>query len=42
MGLSSSLGSFARVVSPVMGDFLIDNLGAWAPGVLGSGIMVWL
>jgi DHA1 family tetracycline resistance protein-like MFS transporter len=42
MGLSSSLGSLARVVSPIVGGFLIDNLGAWAPGVLGFGIMAWL
>ncbi len=42
LGLSASLGSFTRVVSPIVGGFLIDNLGAWAPGLIGSLIMMWL
>ena len=39
LGLSSSLGSFARIISPSLGGWLIDVLGAWAPGVLGSAIV---
>ena len=42
LGLSASLDSFARVISPILGGFLIDKLGAAAPGLLGGLIMVWL
>lgn len=42
LGLSASLDSFARVISPILGGFLIDKLGAPAPGLLGGLIMVWL
>ncbi|MBN1937461.1 MAG: MFS transporter [Anaerolineae bacterium] len=45
LGLSASLGSLTRVVSPVMAGFLMQNVGAFAPGVLGALIMggvVWL
>jgi DHA1 family tetracycline resistance protein-like MFS transporter len=42
LGLSASLDSFARVISPILGGFLIDRLGAPAPGLLSGLIMVWL
>jgi DHA1 family tetracycline resistance protein-like MFS transporter len=42
LGLSASLDSFARVISPILGGFLVDRLGAPAPGLLGGLIMVWL
>ena len=42
MGLSSSLDSITRVVAPVVGGFLLGNLGSWALGVAGSIIMIWV
>lgn len=42
LGLSASLSSLARVVSPTVGGFLLGRVGAAAPGVLGALLMVWL
>jgi DHA1 family tetracycline resistance protein-like MFS transporter len=42
LGIAASMGSLARVISPVAGGTLIDQLGTWAPGVLGAVIMVLL
>jgi DHA1 family tetracycline resistance protein-like MFS transporter len=42
LGLSASLGSLTRVVSPIVGAFLLDNVSTAAPGVLGALLMSWL
>jgi DHA1 family tetracycline resistance protein-like MFS transporter len=42
MGLSASLDSLTRVIAPIIGGFLLGNLGAWALGVAGAAIMVWV
>jgi DHA1 family tetracycline resistance protein-like MFS transporter len=42
LGLSASLESLTRVVSPSMGGVLLEQVGAWAPGVVGALIMAWL
>ena len=42
LGLSASLSSFDRVVSPIVGAFLLDNVGTAAPGILGALLMGWL
>jgi len=42
LGLSASLGSLTRVVSPVVGAFLLDRVSAAAPGILGALLMAWL
>lgn len=42
LGLSASLSSLARVVSPTVGGFLLGRVGTAAPGVLGALLMVWL
>ncbi len=42
LGLSAALGSLDRVISPIVGAFLLDNVGAAAPGVLGALLMAWL
>jgi len=42
LGLSASLGSLARVVSPTVGGFVLGRVGAAAPGVLGAFLMGWL
>ena len=39
LGLSSAFASLARVISPIMGGFLIDHLGPAAPGIAGAAIM---
>jgi DHA1 family tetracycline resistance protein-like MFS transporter len=38
LGLSTSLDSLSRVVSPATGGFLLDALGPWAPGLLSAAI----
>jgi len=42
LGLSASLESLTRVVSPSAGGVLLQQVGTWAPGVFGALIMAWL
>lgn len=42
LGLSASLNSLARVVSPTVGGFLLGQVGPAAPGVLGALLLAWL
>ena len=42
LGLSASLESLTRVVSPSAGGVLLQQLGPWAPGVFGALIMAWV
>jgi DHA1 family tetracycline resistance protein-like MFS transporter len=42
LGISTSLQSLTQVVAPVLGGFLLGQLGAWSLGVLGALIMGWL
>ncbi len=42
LGLSSALGSFARIVSPIAGGFFLQRLGAWAPGMAAAAVMAGL
>ena len=41
LGISASLESLTRVLSPSAGGYLLGSLGTWAPGVVGGLIMVW-
>jgi DHA1 family tetracycline resistance protein-like MFS transporter len=41
LGISTSLESVSRVIAPSAGGFLLQNLGAWAPGVASATLMVW-
>ena len=41
LGLSASLESLTRVISPSAGGYLLGGLGAWAPGVVSGVIMTW-
>jgi len=41
LGISTSLESFTRVISPSAGGFLLQNLGAWAPGLVSAILMLW-
>ncbi len=42
LGLSASLGSLSRIVSPTVGGFLLGQVGTAAPGLLGAALMGWL
>jgi MFS family permease len=42
LGIAASWGSLVRVISPVVGGFLLGRAGPAAPGVLGAALMVWL
>ena len=41
LGISASLESLTRVISPSAGGYLLGSLGTWAPGVVSGGIMIW-
>jgi DHA1 family tetracycline resistance protein-like MFS transporter len=41
LGLSASLESLTRVVSPSAGGYLLGSLGTWAPGIASGIIMLW-
>jgi DHA1 family tetracycline resistance protein-like MFS transporter len=42
LGLSASLESLTRVVSPSLGGVLLQQVGAWAPGVFSALTMAWV
>jgi len=42
LGLSASLSSLTRVLAPTVGGFLLGQVGAFGPGVLGAILMAWL
>jgi DHA1 family tetracycline resistance protein-like MFS transporter len=42
LGVATSIESLTRVIGPATGGFLLGALGAWAPGVIGALIMLWL
>ena len=41
LGLSASLESLTRVISPTVGGILLGSIGPWAPGIAGGIIMIW-
>jgi DHA1 family tetracycline resistance protein-like MFS transporter len=41
LGLSASLESLTRVISPSAGGYLLGSLGTWAPGIASGIIMLW-
>jgi DHA1 family tetracycline resistance protein-like MFS transporter len=41
LGISTSLESITRVISPSIGGFLLGSIGTWAPGVAGAAVMLW-
>ena len=42
LGLSASLGSLTRIISPIVAGFLMQAAGAYAPGILGGLVMLGL
>jgi DHA1 family tetracycline resistance protein-like MFS transporter len=41
LGISTSLESITRVISPSFGGFLLGSLGTWAPGIASAIILLW-
>jgi MFS transporter, DHA1 family, tetracycline resistance protein len=41
LGISSSLESLTRVISPSVGGFLLGSAGSWAPGVVSAALILW-
>jgi len=41
LGLSASLESLSRIVAPVFGAWLLQDVGAWAPGVVCGLLLAW-
>ena len=40
LGLSTSIESFTRVLSPMIGGFLLDKVAYWAPGSFSALLMI--
>ena len=41
LGISTSIESVSRVISPTLGGFLFGSVGMWAPGVAGAVVLLW-
>jgi MFS transporter, DHA1 family, tetracycline resistance protein len=42
LGISTSLESVSRVIAPSAGGFLLQNVGAWAPGAASAILIAWV
>jgi DHA1 family tetracycline resistance protein-like MFS transporter len=40
LGLSASVESATRIIAPILGGALLEQIGTWAPGVFGAAVMV--
>lgn len=40
LGLSTSIESFTRVLSPLLGGYLLDKVATWAPGSFSAILMI--
>ncbi len=40
LGLSASVESSTRIIAPILGGVLLQQVGTWAPGVFGAVVMV--
>lgn len=41
LGISGALESLTRVIAPIVGGYLLGNLGTWAPGIFSAVLMTW-
>jgi DHA1 family tetracycline resistance protein-like MFS transporter len=41
LGITASLEAVTRVIAPIAGGYLLQNLGVWAPGVFSVILMAW-
>ena len=42
LGFSASIDSSTRIIAPILGGALLQQLGTWAPGAFGAFVMVGL
>jgi DHA1 family tetracycline resistance protein-like MFS transporter len=40
LGLSTAVESSTRIIAPILGGFLLQQIGTWAPGAFGAIVMV--
>ena len=40
LGLSAAVESSTRIIAPILGGVLLQQIGTWAPGVFGAVVMV--
>jgi DHA1 family tetracycline resistance protein-like MFS transporter len=40
LGLSAAVESSTRIISPILGGILLQQIGTWAPGAFGAVVMV--
>jgi DHA1 family tetracycline resistance protein-like MFS transporter len=40
LGLSASIESSTRIIAPILGGYLLQSLGTWAPGAFGAVLML--
>ncbi len=40
LGLSAAVESSTRIIAPILGGALLQQIGTWAPGVFGAAVMV--
>ncbi len=40
LGLSTAVESSTRIIAPILGGFLLQQIGTWAPGLFGAFVMV--
>ena len=40
LGLSTSIESFTRVIAPLLGGYMLENVSYWAPGTFGALMLV--
>jgi DHA1 family tetracycline resistance protein-like MFS transporter len=40
LGLSAAVESSTRIIAPILGGVLLQQIGTWAPGVFGAIVMV--
>jgi len=40
LGLSTSIESFTRVISPLLGGYMLEKISYWAPGTFGALVLV--
>ncbi len=41
LGITASLEAVTRVIAPIAGGYLLQNLGVWAPGIFSVILMGW-
>jgi len=41
LGIAGALESLTRVIAPIIGGYLLGNLGTWAPGIFSTILMAW-